>query len=218
VPTPTSKITDLGLLGGFIAGPGGGTVTWQVMNLGPVDANGVVLIEHLPLGITVQSTATSPVGFCSQSPAFDGSIRLACGLSTLPHGQAWTVTVAVSMSAINPVTAARVTFTGTDSNTANNHSLITMNNSTGNGVTSVSSNTTVNLGFDLVLQSLPDDPVGAQPAADQKPADQPPVDAAPVEPRAVAAPKTTEAMTAEPKTAELKAVDPAPPAEAVSPN
>jgi hypothetical protein len=94
-----------------------------------VDANGIVLVQHLPLGVIIQSTSTSPTGFCTQSLAFANSIRLACGLSTLPHGQTWTINVAVVTNATGAETAARVTFTGKDSNQANNYSLITLSNS-----------------------------------------------------------------------------------------
>lgn len=223
-PTPANQrtITDLGLLGGFIASPGGGTVTWQVINLGAADANGVVLVEHLPLGITVQSTATSPVGFCSQSPAFDNSIRLACGLSTLPHGQTWTVTVNVAMTVTNPETAARVTFTGTDTDLANNHSLISMNNNPGNKVQSVGTNTEVSPALNLVFQLLPGDPVstpaptGAVPASpgstnltsiNPAPADSLPLDTAPAGP-AAADPNPGVAQPVEAKATETKIVEP----------
>jgi hypothetical protein len=119
----------LGLTGAYVAGPGGGTVTWQIANLGSADANGIVLVQHLPLGVIVQSITTSPSSFCSQSLAFANSIRLACGLSTLPHGQTWTINVAVVTNATSAETAARITFTGKDSNPANNYSLITLSNS-----------------------------------------------------------------------------------------
>jgi hypothetical protein len=143
-PTPTPvTITDLGLTGAYVAGPGGGTVTWQIANLGSADANGIVLVQHLPLGIIVQSINTSPSGFCSQSLAFANSIRLACGLSTLPKGQTWTINVAIVTNSTSAETAARVTFTGKDSNPANNYSLIALSNNVPVGSSAVVSNSAI---------------------------------------------------------------------------
>jgi hypothetical protein len=118
----------LQLLGGYVPGTGSGTITWQITNLGTMDAKGILLIGHLPRGITLQKTSMMPVGFCEQSPAFDDSTRLACGLSTLPAGQSWTINVSIVANVATAITAARVKFTGIDSQPANNYVHLTMKN------------------------------------------------------------------------------------------
>ena len=135
IPTPVT-VTDLGISGTYISGAENGTVKWHVSNLGSLDASGVILLEHLPSSAKIQSIITDPGGFCSQSPAFANSTRLACALNSLPKGQTWTISVTVSLSVSSASTAANVSFRGTDSNSTNNYSLITMKNnpaSSGNG-------------------------------------------------------------------------------------
>ena len=131
-PTPTpAVVTDLALNGSYIDGAGSGTITWQVTNLGSVDATGVILIQHLPAALKIQSIITTPGGFCEQSPAFANSTRLGCGLNTLPAGQSWSINISVVSSASVVKTAALVSFRGTDPVTANNYSLVTMHTNIG---------------------------------------------------------------------------------------
>jgi hypothetical protein len=125
-PTPAStSIADLSLSGSYADGATDGTVTWTVTNSGTQTAAGVIFIEHLPAPIKVQST-DSAGGFCSQSPAFANSTRLACGLNHLAPGATWTITVSITSSALKVKTAARVSFTGTDPVPANNYYLLAM--------------------------------------------------------------------------------------------
>jgi len=96
-----------------------------------VDATGVILIQHLPAALKIQSIITTPGGFCEQSPAFANSTRLGCGLNTLPAGQSWSINISVVSSASVVKTAALVSFRGTDPVTANNYSLVTMHTNIG---------------------------------------------------------------------------------------
>src|SRR5262249_16795912 len=122
VPTPTPQsVTDLALSGGYVAGTGGGTITWQITNQGAQDANGILLIAHLPSGVQIQSIVAMSGGFCAQQPDFGHSIRLACGFNTLPHGQSLSINVAITTSSSVAKTAAKISYRGTDSNPANNY-------------------------------------------------------------------------------------------------
>ncbi|HEY2499485.1 MAG TPA: fibronectin type III domain-containing protein, partial [Candidatus Angelobacter sp.] len=144
VPTPTPSptpvpppvplsITDLALSGAYVPGVANGTITWQVTNLGSMDAPGVNLIEHLPGSVKVQSITASSGGLCKQTNAFLNGTRLACNLSILPAGQAWSVTVAVVTGARSAKAAARVTFNGRDPAPGNNYYFVTMTSSNVSG-------------------------------------------------------------------------------------
>jgi len=125
LPAPAS-ITDLGLSGTYVSGATSGTITWQVTNLGSMDANSVVLVENLPASAQIQSITASSGGNCTQSTVLLNTTRLECDLSLLPQGQSWTVTIAVASSAVSAKTAARVRFNGTDPVPANNYYLLMM--------------------------------------------------------------------------------------------
>jgi hypothetical protein len=125
LPVPAST-TDLSLSGAYVAGATAGTITWQVTNLGSTDANGVVLVEGLPATAQIQSITASLGGNCTQSSVLVNATHLECDLGVLPHGQSWTVTVAIVNSAATAKTAARVRFNGTDPVPANNYYLLTM--------------------------------------------------------------------------------------------
>ncbi len=124
-PAPAS-ITDLGLSGAYVPGPTTGTITWQVTNLGSMDANGVALVAGLPANAQIQSITTSLGGTCTQSTVLLNTTRLKCDLGVLPQGQSWTVTLVVLNSVVSAKTAARVRFNGTDPVFANNYSLLMM--------------------------------------------------------------------------------------------
>lgn len=97
----------------------------------------MILIQHLPAALKIQSITTMPGGFCEQSPAFANSTRLACALNTLPAGQNWSINISVVSSASVVKTAALVSFRGTDPVEANNYSLVIMhmniNSNSGSG-------------------------------------------------------------------------------------
>jgi hypothetical protein len=128
-------VTDLSVVGSYVSAAGGGTVTWTVTNLGSMDANGILLLGHLPATLNIQVVATTAAGFCSQTPAFANSTRLACGLNTLPAGQTWTVTVSGVLRGYSAKAAALVSFRGTDPVSANNYALVLMQNNTVNAGT-----------------------------------------------------------------------------------
>jgi hypothetical protein len=106
---------------------------WQVTNLGSVDASGVLFITHLPAPVKIQSISSTPGGFCSQSPAFANSIRLACAINTLPAGQRWSINVSVVSSTNVAKIAALVQFRGTDPVPANNYYLFTLESGSSGG-------------------------------------------------------------------------------------
>jgi hypothetical protein len=91
-----------------------------------MDAANVLLIEHLPRGVKIQSITTSLGGSCTQATAIPSGTRLSCSLGLLPQGQSWTVNLAVATSIAKAKTAARISFQGTDPAPANNYYLMTM--------------------------------------------------------------------------------------------
>jgi hypothetical protein len=125
-PPPPASITDLEVSGTYLDGATNGTIIWQVTNLGSMDAANVLLIEHLPRGVKIQSITTSLGGSCTQATAIPSGTRLSCSLGLLPQGQSWTVNLAVATSIAKAKTAARISFQGTDPAPANNYYLMTM--------------------------------------------------------------------------------------------
>ena len=125
LPAPAST-TDLGLSGAYVAGATTGTIIWQVTNLGSMNANGVMLVENLPVTAQIQSITTSSGGNCTHSTVLLNTTRLECDLSVLLQGKSWTITVAVANSAASVKTAARVRFNGTDPVLANNYFMLMM--------------------------------------------------------------------------------------------
>jgi hypothetical protein len=97
-----------------------------------MDATNVLLIEHLPKSVNIQSITTSG-GSCTQSAIILNQTRLSCALSLLPQGQSWTVTLTVATSATSAKTAARITFQGRDPVPANNYYLVTMQHTASSG-------------------------------------------------------------------------------------
>lgn len=91
-----------------------------------MDANGVALVENLPVSAQIQSITTSSGGNCTQSTVLLNTTRLECDISILPQGQSWTITIAVANSVGSAKTAARVRFNGTDPVPANNYYLLMM--------------------------------------------------------------------------------------------
>lgn len=125
VPAPAS-ITDLELTGTYVDGATNGTITWQVRNLGSITANGVLLVQHLPMSATIRSMTDSAGGTCTQSRGVLNRMRVECRVGTLLPGQSWTVLVEAAPSASSAKAAARVMFQGRDSNTANNYAIVMM--------------------------------------------------------------------------------------------
>ena len=103
-----------------------GTISWQVKNLGSMSANGVVLVQHLPASVAIQSITDSSGGSCTQSRAIMNVMRVECRLGTLPPGQSWTVIVEAAPSASSAKVAARISFQGRDPNPANNYAIVLM--------------------------------------------------------------------------------------------
>jgi len=125
LPAPTS-ITDLELSGSYTDGATSGTIVWQIKNLGSMNADGVVLVQHLPASAAIQSITDTLGGSCTQSRSMMNVVRVECRLSTLPPGQSWTMSVKAAPSAINAKAAARIMFQGRDPNMANNYAIVQM--------------------------------------------------------------------------------------------
>jgi len=132
IPAPPS-ITDIELTGTYVDGATNGTITWQIKNLGSMNANGAVLVQHLPTSAKFLSITDSSGGTCTQSRAILNTMRVECRLDTLSPGQSWTVIVEAAPSASSAKAAARVMFQGRDSNPANNYAIVMMPHVVTNG-------------------------------------------------------------------------------------
>jgi hypothetical protein len=91
-----------------------------------MSANGVVLVQHLPASIKIQSITASSGGTCTQLRSILNAMRVECRLGTLLPGQSWTIIVEAAPSASSAKAAARVMFQGRDPNTANNYAIVLM--------------------------------------------------------------------------------------------
>jgi hypothetical protein len=134
VPAPVS-VTDLELTGTYVDGAAGGTITWQVKNLGSTVANDVLVMQHLPRNIAIESMTDSSGGACTERRILNTVLK-ECRLATMAPGQSWTIIVKAAPSASSAKAAARVMFQGKDSNMANNYALVLMAHdvtSTGSG-------------------------------------------------------------------------------------
>jgi uncharacterized repeat protein (TIGR01451 family) len=113
-----------------------------VANAGPNTANGVVVTDTLPAGVTFISATPSQAGeSCTQSGGL-----ITCNLNSIASGASETVAIIVRASTAGPITnSAFVTTSSGDNNTGNNSDTET---------------TTVNVGTDLsVSKSDSSDPV-----------------------------------------------------------
>jgi uncharacterized repeat protein (TIGR01451 family) len=109
-------------------GPNAGasdTFTWQIKNGNNQVANAVVFASTLPSGLPLASVS-SPQGACS-GPAPGSGGAIACTTASLAAGQTMVVTVNFTAATVGTFSVnGRATFNGTDANTANNVSGVTI--------------------------------------------------------------------------------------------
>jgi uncharacterized repeat protein (TIGR01451 family) len=122
-PPPGATSTDIQVTGSAkIGGPAVGstdTYSWQIRNAQNQTANNVVFTNVLPPGLQFVGVFSS-VGTCT-GPALGSSGTVTCTAPSLGNGQAMTVTVSVTVAQAGTIsTTGSATFSGTDTNPANN--------------------------------------------------------------------------------------------------
>jgi uncharacterized repeat protein (TIGR01451 family) len=126
-----STTTDVQVTGSAQnGGPAVGTAdsyTWQIKNNQKAVANAVVFTTNLPPSLQFSSASTS-LGTCSTpAPGTPGG-TVTCNLSALNGGETMTVTINVTVTQAGSVADTGVaSFTGTDTNPANNSFTVTIN-------------------------------------------------------------------------------------------
>lgn len=128
VPPSTTDVQTTGSAQN--GGPAHGTAdtfTWQIKDNQSVAANGVTFTTTLPASFQFASAGANAGGACT-TPA-QGSLGgvITCRTATLPGGQTMTVVVNFVPTVIGTIpTTGSATFTGTDTNTANNSFTVTI--------------------------------------------------------------------------------------------
>jgi len=126
-PTTTDvQVTGSAQNGGLAHGTAD-TFTWQIKDNTNIVANAVAFTTTLPSSFQFTSAAANAGGVCvTPAPgSFGGTIT--CRTASLPGGQTMTVTVNCVPTVIGTIsTAGSATFTGTDTNTANNSFTVTI--------------------------------------------------------------------------------------------
>ncbi|HEY2363594.1 MAG TPA: fibronectin type III domain-containing protein [Candidatus Angelobacter sp.] len=127
-PTTTTDIQVTGSAQN--GGPAVGTAdtyTWQIKNNQKTAANAVVFTTNLPPSLQFASASTS-LGTCSTPAPGAGGGTVTCNASALNGGSAMTVTVNVIATQAGSIADTGVaSFTGTDTNPANNSFTVTIN-------------------------------------------------------------------------------------------
>ena len=130
VPAPTTT-TDVQVTGSAQnGGPAHGTpdtFTWQIKDNQNIVANAVSFTSTLPSSFQFTSASANAGGVCvTPAPgSFGGTIT--CQTASLPGGQTMTVVVNFVPTAIGTIaTAGSASFSGTDTNTANNSFTVTI--------------------------------------------------------------------------------------------
>jgi uncharacterized repeat protein (TIGR01451 family) len=126
-----ASVTDLSLNGQYVSSTGQGTITWEIQNLGSMDANNVLFMQSLPVTITPKSLSATMGGACTRSEPIGSLVRLICTLPVLPAGQSWTISLTMPPS--SATVKARVGFAGTDTWQANNYFVLSFNDSAATG-------------------------------------------------------------------------------------
>ena len=130
VPAPTTT-TDVQVTGAAQnGGPTHGTadtLTWQIKDNQSIVANAVAFTTTLPASFQFTSAAANAGAVCvTPAPgSFGGTIT--CRTASLPGGQTMTVVVNFIPTSIGTIpTAGAASFSGTDTNTANNSFTVTI--------------------------------------------------------------------------------------------
>jgi uncharacterized repeat protein (TIGR01451 family) len=126
-----STTTDIQVTGSAQnGGPAVGTAdtyTWQIKNNQKTTANAVVFTDNLPPSLQFASASTS-AGTCSTPAPGTAGGTVTCNLSALNGGDTMTVTINVVVTQAGSVADTGVaSFTGTDTNPANNSFTVTIN-------------------------------------------------------------------------------------------
>jgi hypothetical protein len=125
-PVSVSTTADLQISGTSVGTGAQTTVVWLISNAQAQPANAVKFIDQLPSALQFVSVNTSAGVNCT-APTSSGGGVLACALDVLPGGQGIliAVTANVSAAAALPIAnSAKVSFSGIDSNAANNSSTV----------------------------------------------------------------------------------------------
>ncbi len=103
------------------------TFTWQIKDNTSISANGVVFTTTLPSSFQFSSAGANAGGACTTPAAGSLGGVITCRTATLPGGQTMTVTINFVPTTIGTIpTTGSATFTGTDTNTANNSFTVTI--------------------------------------------------------------------------------------------
>ncbi|HKT52280.1 MAG TPA: fibronectin type III domain-containing protein [Candidatus Angelobacter sp.] len=126
-----STTTDIQVTGSAQnGGPAVGTAdtyTWQIKNNQKTTANAVVFTDNLPPSLQFASASTS-AGTCSTPAPGAAGGTVTCNLSALNGGDTMTVTINVVVTQAGSIANTGVaSFTGTDTNPANNSFTVTIN-------------------------------------------------------------------------------------------
>ena len=128
VPQTTTDIQVVGAAQN--GGPNAGatdTYTWQVHNGGNQPANAVQFVDTLPPTLTFESV-TSSVGSCTAPPAGSAGGTVSCSVATIGVGQTMVVTINVVVKQAGSIAnTGHGSFSGTDTNAANNSFTVTIN-------------------------------------------------------------------------------------------
>ncbi len=111
-------------------GPNHGTAdtfTWQIKDNQSIVANAVVFTSTMPSSFQFTSASANAGGVCvTPAPGSFGGV-ITCRTASLPGGQTMTVSVNFVPTVVGTIpTAGSATFTGTDTNTANNSFTVTI--------------------------------------------------------------------------------------------
>ena len=129
-PPPTTtdlQVTGSPLNGGPTSGPGTtDTITWQIKNAQNSPANVTVFTATLPAGLPFSSLTTS-AGSCT-APPVGGTGIITCNVASVAAGQTMIVTVNFTVPAAGSFSSTgHASFSGNDTNTANNTFTVTIN-------------------------------------------------------------------------------------------
>lgn len=103
------------------------TFTWQIKDNQNVQANGVIFTTTLPSSFQFVSATANAGGACTTPAAGSLGGVVTCQTSTLPGGQTMTVVIGFVPTTVGTIpTTGSASFTGTDTNTANNSFTVTI--------------------------------------------------------------------------------------------
>jgi uncharacterized repeat protein (TIGR01451 family) len=103
------------------------TYTWQIKNNQQTVANALVFSNNLPPSLQFASASTS-LGTCSTPAPGTAGGTVTCNLSALNPGSTMTVTINVTVTQAGSIADTGVaSFSGTDTNPANNSFTVTIN-------------------------------------------------------------------------------------------